>query len=263
MPLDDVQVAADLAAAAGRAIMRVREDADRSGTVAGPALGRRADAAGQATLAAGLERLRPGDRVLSEEASDDPARLDADRVWIIDPLDGTREFSERDEHGQWRDDFAVHIALWQRGAGLVAGAVAIPARGIVHRSDRPRPVAGARVDSDPLRLRIVVSRTRPPSAITALEASGLIECVQLGSAGIKAVAVLEGAVDAYVNTGGLHEWDAAAPAAVARGAGLVASRLDGTELSYNQVVPWVPDLLVCDPAVATEVRRLLAHAAVG
>jgi 3'(2'), 5'-bisphosphate nucleotidase len=254
--LDDVQVAVELAAAAGRTVMRLREEADRAGDEAGPALGRRADAAGQATLAEGLARLRPDDRVLSEEARDDPGRLDADRVWIVDPLDGTREFGERDTDGRWRDDFAVHVALWQRGAGLIAAAVAIPARGIVHRSNATWAASAGREDLQ-RPLRVAVSRTRPPAVLTALAESGLVHCVRLGSAGFKVVAVLEGVVDAYVHTSGLHEWDAAAPVAVARGAGLVATRIDGSEQRYNQPVPWVPDLLVCNPRVAGELGRLL------
>ncbi len=253
--VSDDQLAADLAALAGEVVLAVRQDGGRQG-LAGRELGLRADAAAQAAIAAGLARRRPSDRILSEEALDDPARHHADRVWIVDPLDGTREYAERDSDGGWRDDFAIHVALWQRDRGLVAGAVAVPARQIVFRSDRPgrpaNPSAGRPI-------RVAVSRTRPPAFALQLAASGRIDCVQLGSAGIKAMAVLEGAVDAYVHAGGQHEWDSAAPVAVAVAAGLVATRLDGSPLAWNQPVPWLPDLFICRPAVADELRALLGE----
>ena len=185
--------------------------------------------------------------VLSEEGADNPARLGARRVWIVDPLDGTREFGE-----PGRTDWAVHVALWERtghGSGdLTAGAVALPAQGtVLSTAEPPPPLPG---DAAPARIRIVVSRSRPPGFVRNI--SGLInaELVPLGSAGAKVAAVICGEVDAYVHGGGFYEWDTAAPVAVARAAGLHASRIDGSALAYNQPDLLMPDNLVCRRAVA-------------
>jgi 3'(2'), 5'-bisphosphate nucleotidase len=203
--------------------------------------------------------------VLSEEGADDSARLAAERVWIVDPLDGTKEFGE-----PGRTDWAVHVALWERreaeGAGdLTAGAVALPAQGkVLSTLDPPPP---HRCDTEPVitapmshrvgsvggptgRLRIVVSRTRAPRFV--LDISELIdaELMLWGSAGAKVAAVVCGEADAYVHGGGFYEWDTAAPVAVARAAGLHASRIDGSALAYNQVDLLMPDILVCRPALA-------------
>jgi 3'(2'), 5'-bisphosphate nucleotidase len=175
--------------------------------------------------------------VLSEEGADDRRRLSADRVWIVDPLDGTREYSEVE-----RDDWAVHVALWERGA-LVAGAVALPARGLTLGTDAPPalpPAPGAP-------LRIAVSRSRPPALVSGLVAALGARLVPMGSAGVKVSAVALGQVDAYVHAGGQYEWDSAAPVAVALSAGVHASRIDGSPLRYNTPDPLLPDLLVCRP----------------
>ncbi|WP_189114624.1 3'(2'),5'-bisphosphate nucleotidase CysQ [Pilimelia terevasa] len=188
-----------------------------------------------------LGRLRPGDAVLSEEdagARGEAAadRRAADRVWIIDPLDGTREYGE-----QGRTDWAVHVALWERGAGLTAGAVALPARQVVLGTDAPPPPAAAGP------MRVAVSRSRPPGFVsTLLERCGGV-AVPMGSAGVKVCAVVTGEADAYVHAGGQYEWDSAAPVAVATAAGLHCSRLDGRPLEYNRAHPRLPDLLVCRP----------------
>ena len=182
----------------------------------------------------------PDDPVLSEESADDPRRHRAERVWIVDPLDGTREFTERG-----RTDWAVHVALWERGV-LRAGAVALPAQDRLLSTAEP-PVVPA---PDGRRLRVVVSRTRPPVAARRVAATLDAELVAMGSAGAKAMAVVTGEVDAYVHAGGQYEWDSAAPAAVAEAAGLHVSRLDGSPLRYNQPDPWLPDLVVCRPELA-------------
>lgn len=197
------------------------------------------DSASQRFLAAELATARSADLVLSEEAADDRRRLAADRVWIIDPLDGTREFAEG------RSDWAVHVALWQAG-DLVAGAIGLPGLGTTlstvepprHPVRRPGPV------------RIAVSRTRAPAVATRVSAHLPGELVPMGSAGYKVAAVVLGDVDAYVHAGGQYEWDSAAPVAVARAAGLHASRLDGSPLRYNQPEPYLPDLVVCRPELA-------------
>lgn len=265
---DDASLAVALARAAGRVLLDLRDDAARTG-LAGRALRDAGDAAAQAWLAAALGHARPGDAVLSEEAADDPARLLADRVWIVDPLDGTREFAERTPDGGWRDDFAVHVALWERGAGLSAGAVALPARGVVHGTVGAGPQQPAddvdHVDhvDDVLAgrrpLRLAASRSRPPAFVTALAARGDVELVPMGSAGVKVAAVVEGTVDAYVHAGGQYEWDSAAPVAVASAAGLVCTRLDGSPLEYNRPDPWLPDLFVCHPALAPHLRAALSQ----
>jgi 3'(2'), 5'-bisphosphate nucleotidase len=194
-------------------------------------------------LATELARLRPGDVVLSEEGADDPARLSADRVWIVDPLDGTREFGEAG-----RTDWAVHVALWERAqGGLSAGAVALPAQGEVLSTVNPPPLP-ADPPSQPY--RIVVSRSRPASFLPRMAELAGADLDPLGSAGAKVAAVLTGVADAYVHAGGQYEWDSAAPVAVARAAGFHASRIDGSELSYNQSDLLMPDILVCPPTLA-------------
>lgn len=201
-------------------------------------------------LITGLLRDRfPQDAVLSEEGADDLARLDAERVWIVDPLDGTREFGEAD-----RADWAVHVALVERGA-LTVGAVAMPAAGVTYSTmDGP-------VDLPPLRVvpRVVVSRTRRPAPVMELAAALDAELVEMGSAGAKAMAVVRGDVDVYAHAGGQYEWDSAAPVAVARAAGLHVSRIDGSELVYNQENPWLPDLLICRPEWADKALEVLAR----
>ena len=170
-------------------------------------------------------------------------RLDASRVWIIDPLDGTREFSEPP-----RDDWAVHVALWQDG-DLVAGAVAQPALGETFGTAEP-PVVPARTSQRP---RIAVSRTRPPAFVEALAAEIGADLVPMGSAGVKVISVVRDVSDAYVHAGGQYEWDNAAPVAVARAAGLFCSRVDGSELRYNQKDVSLPDLIVCRPELAEQI----------
>jgi 3'(2'), 5'-bisphosphate nucleotidase len=199
-------------------------------------------------LAAELATHRPQDIVLSEEGADDPARLSASRVWIVDPLDGTREFGE-----PGRTDWAVHVALWER-SDLTAGAVALPAQGLAlstEGSDVSRPARAARSgEPSPGPMRLVVSRSRPPDFMPRLaERLGAV-VAPLGSAGAKAAAVICGEADAYVHSGGQYEWDSAAPVAVARAAGLHASRIDGSRLAYNQAHPSVPDLLICQAVLA-------------
>jgi 3'(2'), 5'-bisphosphate nucleotidase len=195
--------------------------------------------------------------VLSEEAADDPARLAADRVWIVDPLDGTNEFGD-----DGRTDWAVHVALWERGGGLSAGAVALPARGMVlataDRLAQEKERAAAPVGAGPV--RVVVSRSRAPRLAGAAAALLDAELVPLGSAGAKAAAVLLGEADAYIHAGGFYEWDTAAPVAVARAAGFRASRIDGAELRYNQADLLMPDILVCRPALAGVLLKAIEEA---
>ena len=233
-PADDL-FARDLAAAAGERLLRIR--ASGSGEV--DALRRAGDLGSQDFLAAELAAARPDDAILSEEAADDKERLTADRVWIIDPLDGTREFGE-----PGRTDWAVHVALWERGE-LTAGAVALPAQGMVLSTAEP-PALPPQAE----RIRLVVSRSRPPEFVSQLADLLGGELVPLGSAGAKAAAVINGQVDAYVHGGGQYEWDSAAPVAVARAAGLHTSRIDGSELRYNSDHPWLPDLLICHESLS-------------
>jgi 3'(2'), 5'-bisphosphate nucleotidase len=269
--LDDARLAAALAAGAGDVLLglRLQADADRPDgepvDAGATELRKAGDAAAQAWLARALAGARPGDAILSEEAADDPRRLTADRVWIIDPLDGTREFGEHRDDGRWRDDFAVHVALWRRDAGLSDGAVALPACEVVFSSgervvpdaDAPRVVlAGGRP------MRIAVSRSRPPEVAATLALRADVELVPMGSTGVKVSRVLDGTVDAYLHAGGQHEWDSAAPVAVALASGFVATRLDGSPLVYNQPDPWSPDLVVCHPGLAAHLRALLAAAGV-
>lgn len=207
-------------------------------------LGDAGDVLANRHLLALLASEHEGDRILSEESADDPRRLDADRVWIIDPLDGTREFTE-----PGRADWAVHVALWARDQGLVAGAVALPAQDRVLWTGSPSgipPIIGRG-------LRVVVSRSRPPAVARRVAAALGADLVGMGSAGAKAMAVVEGHVDAYVHAGGQYEWDSAAPAVVAAASGFHVSRVDGSPLRYNQRDPWLPDFVVCRPELAEAV----------
>ncbi|MEY3576147.1 MAG: hypothetical protein RLZZ88_1290 [Actinomycetota bacterium] len=201
-----------------------------------------------------LHRVRPDDAVLSEEGADDARRLSADRVWIVDPLDGTSEFGEGD-----RDDWAVHIALWQRSAGthgeLSDAAVALPGLGMT-LSTLPAPQPPMRKERTPL---MVVSRSRTPAVAAAVAQELGFDGVRLGSAGAKTMAVVLGNVDVYLHAGGQYQWDSAAPIAVARAAGLHTSRIDGTPLVYNERDTWLPDLLVCQPHLADDILQAVRN----
>lgn len=243
MSLTDAELAAELAEEAGRLLLTIREQVGHDFP---PALGDAGDVHANALLLKRLRAERPGDAVLSEEAHDDLRRLHADRVWIIDPLDGTREFSL-----PRREDWAVHVALWQRTAAggegeITDAAVALPALGEVHRSD----AVTAPSAPEPGPIRITASSNRPPRVLWRLRDRLDIEFLAIGSAGAKAMAVLRGDADAYIHAGGQWEWDSAAPAGVLQAAGLHATRIDGSPLRYNQPDPYLPDLLMCRPEVA-------------
>lgn len=255
----DAALARDLADRIGRCLLEVRACSGLSGS----ALRKAGDRAAQEIVAERLASSCPDDIVLSEEAPDPAARSSARRVWIVDPLDGTCEFGE-----PGRTDWAVHVALWDDGE-LVAGAVALPAVGLTFDTDVPprllapgvRPVVDlpGGAASGPGPLRLVVSRGRPPAF--AAELAGALGGVLLpmGSAGAKAASVWLGIADAYVHAGGQHEWDSAAPVAVARAAGLHASRLNGGPLEYNRPDPWLPDLLICRPELTAPILAWTAH----
>ena len=259
----DAAIGIQAASLAGELLLRLRQGAAMgeatSAALDADALRAAGDRDANQAIMKLLANERPEDNLLSEEAADDPRRLIADRVWIIDPLDGTREFGERDAAGVWRDDFAVHVALWERGQGLTLGVVGLPARGVIYSSDAPPAVP----PSPTGKLRIAVSRTRPPAFITALESAGSATLVPMGSAGVKVMAVASGEVDAYIHAGGQYQWDSAAPVAVALAAGLVATRLDGSPLRYNVPELLLPDLVVCHPDRADEVRAILDAAGFG
>ncbi len=246
---EDARAAADMATAAGELLLDFRADAQRAPLDPGE-VRRVGDRISHEFLVAELARRFPADAVLSEEGADDPARLTADRVWIVDPLDGTKEFGEFG-----RVDWAVHVALVERGR-LTAGAVAMPALGVTYSTtDAPTP-AGPVPTVPP---RVAVSRTRRPEPVMAMAAALGAELVEMGSAGAKAMAVVRGEVDIYAHAGGQHEWDSAAPVAVARAAGLHVSRIDGSKPVYNQENPWLPDLLICRPELAGTALEVLAR----
>lgn len=253
----DSALAKELALAAGRLLLDVRADfgpieaGDKARYLELKDAG---DAASQALLGEALRTQRPGDAVLSEEAKDSHARDTADRVWIIDPLDGTKEFA------QGRSDWAVQIALWERGVGFTAAAFSLPAQEAVFVTGAPLPDAWEPLADRPL--RIVVSRSRPPENFIAkmpeiaarLAADGVtehgVEFVYVGSAGAKVGEILTGRVDAYLNEGGFWEWDAAAPLAVALDHGMIGSHIDGRPIEFNKRPPWVDDIVVARPEVA-------------
>jgi 3'(2'), 5'-bisphosphate nucleotidase len=240
----DHELAAQLATQAGELLLGVREELAEGTAAERKSAG---DKRSHEYLMDALAAARPADAVLSEEGADDLIRLTSDRVWIIDPLDGTREFSELG-----RADWAVHVALWQSGE-LAAGAVALPAQGITLAT----PTVAAPPPGPPAP-RIVVSRTRPPAV--ALEVRERIggTLVEMGSAGAKAAAVVQGLAEVYLHAGGQYEWDSAAPVAVARAAGLHTSRINGSPLSYNRPDPLLPDLVICRPEYAAAVLAVTA-----
>lgn len=269
---DDAGFARWLAAQAGQALLDVRTELGYADPGALKAAG---DKVSHEVLRTELARWRPADAVLSEEDEGSRLawtaelgraavrRLTADRVWIVDPLDGTREFAE-----EGRADWAVHVALWDRrsagtghrsagtGHGLVVGAVALPARGRVLGADVPPPYPSTGELAEPGgMIRLAASRSRPPVFLTDFAAEVGARLVPMGSAGAKITAVIDGEVDAYVHAGGQYEWDSAAPVAVATATGLHASRIDGSALQYNEADPRLPDLLVCRTELAP---RLLA-----
>ena len=238
---DDTELAAYLAKAAGALVLEMRET---SGLVA-KELGNAGDRTANQFLIRTLAEQRPDDGLLSEESKDTDARLSKSRVWIIDPVDGTREYSEG------RSDWAVHVALAIDGAPVI-GAVALPALDLVLRTDQPAIIPPA-----PAQLRMVVSRTRPaPEAVAVAEALGA-ELIPMGSAGAKAMAVVRGEADIYLHTGGQYEWDSCAPVAVAAAHGLHVSRVDGSPLVYNQRDVYMPDLLICRKEHAPHVLALV------
>ena len=244
---DDDRLAAELAEQAGKLLLDLRAEGGDPGD-----LRKKGDRLSHEFLAAELAARRPGDAVLSEEGRDDRSRLAAERVWIVDPLDGTREFGE-----PGRTDWAVHVALWERGA-LTAGAVALPAQGQVLATTAPPVVPAVNGSEGPL--RVVVSRTRPPAFLERLSQEMSVTLVPLGSAGAKAAVVMRGEADAYIHAGGQYEWDSAAPAAVALAAGLHASRLDGSALRYNQPDPVLPDILICPVVLAESLLEAIGAA---
>ena len=246
MTSDDARLARDLAEQAGQLLLELR-----SGGGDPVSLRKAGDRQSHEFLAAELARLRPGDAVLSEEGIDDAARLSASRVWIVDPLDGTREFGE-----PGRADWAVHVALWELGE-LTEGAVALPAQGKVLSTAGPLP---ARPVPPPGTLRFVASRTRPPAFVEQMARDMGAVLVPMGSAGAKAAAVITGDAEAYIHSGGQYEWDSAAPVAVALAAGLHASRIDGSKLAYNQAHPSLPDILICEASLAGPLLEAISSA---
>jgi len=243
--LTDAALAAHLAEAAGRLLLCVR-DCD---VLRDKALGSAGDATANQFLCHALRAARPADALLSEEEKDNLDRLTHARVWIVDPVDGTREY------GEARADWAVHVGLAIDGVATV-GAVALPGAGLVLRSDQPTPVPPA-----PARLRMVVSRTRPAKEALAVAQALDAELLPMGSAGAKAMAVVLGQADIYLHTGGQYEWDSCAPVAVALAHGLHASRVDGSPLVYNRRDTYMPDLLICRKEHAALVLDMLAQTA--
>ena len=240
--MNDAELAVHLAEAAGRLLLEVRA----SGMLSLKALGKAGDATANQFLCHALREQRPDDGLLSEEEKDSAERLSKSRVWIIDPVDGTREY------GEARTDWAVHVGLAIDGVASV-GAVGLPGLGVALRTDAPVAVPAA-----PERLRMVVSRTRPAREATEVAEKLGAELVPMGSAGAKAMAIVRGEADIYLHSGGQYEWDSCAPVAVALGHGLHASRIDGSPLVYNQADTYMPDLLICRKEHAGMVLEALA-----
>ena len=245
--MTDAELAAHLAEHTGKLLIQVRE----AGVFSEKALGKAGDATANQFLVHAIREQRPDDGLLSEEEKDSAERLQQSRVWIVDPVDGTREYGEAQETG-WRTDWAVHVALAIDGVASI-GAVALPGLGLVLRSDRPGSVPPA-----PEKLRMVVSRTRPAREATEVAAKLNAELVPMGSAGAKAMAIVRGQADIYLHSGGQYEWDSCAPVAVALAHGLHCSRIDSSPLVYNQADVYMPDLLICRKEHAEMVLGLVA-----
>ncbi|CAB5013279.1 unannotated protein [freshwater metagenome] len=246
--LDDHLLAAALARAAGQQLQELRTTLFAQGSTKWH-IKDTGDEVGHRFLMEALAHHRPNDAVLSEEGADNNKRLSANRVWIIDPLDGTNEYSE-----EGRGDWAIHVALWENGE-LTAGAVALPVLGITLSTDpATKPVLPAPLTRKP---RLITSRNRAP--YSAHLVANAIDCdaIRMGSAGAKAMAVVLGEADIYVHDGGMHQWDSAAPVAVARAAGLHTSRIDGSPFVYNQRETWLPDLIICRPEFVEPVMKAL------
>ncbi len=229
MSMTDGELAIHLAEVAGKILLEVRA----SGMFEGKALGVAGDQTANQFLVHALRHQRPDDGLLSEESKDTDERLSKSRVWIVDPVDGTREYGEE------RADWAVHVGLAIDGLP-VTGAVAMPGAGKVLSTERPGTVPLA-----PEQLRMVVSRTRPAKEATAVAERLNAELLPMGSAGAKAMAIVLGLADIYLHSGGQYEWDSCAPVAVALAHGLHCSRIDGRPLVYNQADTYMPDLLIC------------------
>jgi 3'(2'), 5'-bisphosphate nucleotidase len=242
----DAELATRLAVEAGRGLVELRSRMVAAGSHSWQVMDG-GDAASHRYLEDQLNELRPDDAVLSEEGLEDPRRFSCDRVWIVDPLDGTREFGEPGRH-----DWAVHVALWDCDH-FAAAAVSLPALGLVFATDPAPPMPSI----DRNRPRLVTSRSRAPHAAVMVAHALDCEAVRLGSAGAKAMAVVMGEADIYLHDGGMYQWDSAAPAAVAEAAGLHISRIDGSPLVYNHRDPWLPDFLVCRPELAQPVLTAL------
>lgn len=240
--MNDTELAAHLAQVAGQLLLDVRA----SGLLSGTALGKAGDQTANQFLCHAIREQRPDDGLLSEEEKDNADRLSQSRVWIIDPVDGTREYGEE------RTDWAVHVALAINGAPVI-GAVALPGLDLVLRTDQVQALPDA-----PTVPRMVVSRTRPAKeALDVAEKIGA-ELIPMGSAGAKAMAIVRGEAEIYLHTGGQFEWDSCAPAAVAAAYGLHVSRIDGSAMVYNQADVYMPDLLICRPEWADRILKILS-----
>ncbi len=247
----DAQLATRLAVQTGRLLLELRESMFAGGAPSWQVMDN-GDINAHRFLMREFGTHRPDDAVLSEEGADDFKRLKSDRVWIVDPLDGTNEYGERGRH-----DWAVHIALWEKGAmqlgGLIAGAVSLPAMDVVFATDPPPPFPERRFEKP----RLITSRNRAPYAAVIVANELGCEAVRLGSAGAKAMAVVLGEADIYIHDGGMYQWDSAAPAAVAAAAGMHVSRIDGSPLEYNEREAWLPDFILCRPEFAEPILDAL------
>ena len=242
----DQQLASRVATEAGAMLVELRDELVAEGIHYWD-LKDEGDVAGHRYIMSALTAARPDDVILSEEAADNRRRLSAERVWIIDPIDGTNEFAEHPRH-----DWAIHIALWEAGE-LTAASVALPTLGITFDAS-PAAVVPPSTRAKPL---LVTSRSRNPyCAVMVANALGC-DVARLGSAGAKAMAVVMGEADIYVHDGGMYQWDSAAPSAVAKAAGLHVSRIDGSPLKYNQETLWLPDFLVCRTELAEPALKAL------
>ena len=250
-PEDDHLLAANLAESAGRMLVDCRSGAAGQ-LLGGSSLAHEGDQRAHLHLLTRLQEARPDDAVLSEEGADDAQRLDSSRLWVIDPLDGSRDY------GFGNDEWAVHVGLVEDGK-IVAGAVALSALDLLFHTGEGEGPACAVDENNPNRRPVIVTARSRVNAEGMLLAHELgADVFACGSAGVKAMLVVNGTADAYVHASPLYEWDVCAPAAVAQSAGLHVSDAAGDPLVFNQARPVVNSFLVCRPELVDDILSALS-----
>ncbi|MFH1928127.1 MAG: 3'(2'),5'-bisphosphate nucleotidase CysQ [Chloroflexota bacterium] len=198
-----------------------------------------ADRVANELIVRGLEKTFPRDAILAEESADDGLRFSSSRVWLVDPVDGTQDFINRD------DEFSVMIGLLIDGQPIL-GVVYQPTNDLLYYAskgfgafmDHRGRVTSLHVSdiSEAPRMCLVSSRTHLSSKVVAIQqALGISQHLRHGSAGLKVGLICQQEADVYINTGSMSkEWDVCAPEAILREAGGIMTDLRGLPIRYNQ-----------------------------